>query len=75
MKEHLGQVVSTSARGASLALDLLRTARSDVRTHTRLHTQYLQQNTEEMDLLRSPDATQSEGKQNEKEGKTKERMG
>lgn len=45
--------------------------------------QYLQQNTEEMDLLSSPDVTQGEGKQNdrfgrkreEKGGKTQERTG
>lgn len=43
-------------------------------------TKYLQQNTEEMDLLSSPDATQRTGKQRdrfwkEKEGKTQERTG
>lgn len=62
---------------------VLRTARTEVtNTHTSAHTviQYLQQNTEEMDLLGSPDATQREGKQNDrfgrkKEGKTQERTG
>lgn len=46
------------------------------RTHTSAHTfiQYLQQNTEEMDLLSSPDAKQREGKQNDRfGGKRKER--
>lgn len=46
--------------------------------HTSAHTivQYLQQNTEEMDLLSSPDATQRDGKNNDGFGrKRKERHG
>lgn len=57
---------------------VLTTARTEVTTNTTsAHTviQYLQQNTEEMDLLCSPDATQREGKQNEEEGNTQERTG
>lgn len=58
---------------------VLRTARTGVtNTHTSAHTgiQYLQQNTEEMDLLSSPDATQREGKQNEDlEGKGRKDTG
>lgn len=58
-KEGLGQVNETGGCGVSLGLDL-RTARTEV-TNTRTVIQYLQQNTEEMDLFSSPDARQREG--------------
>lgn len=43
------------------------------RRHTQLNMQYLQQNTEEMDLLSSPDATQGEGKQNDRFGRKRKK--
>lgn len=72
-----------SSGGPGLGLTFKNSKGTEVtNTHTSVHTdiQYLQQNTEEMDLLSSPDATQREGKQNDgfgrkKEGKTQERTG
>lgn len=57
----------------SLNLDLLQEQGLRSQTRTSAHTveQYLQQNTEEMDWLSSPDATQTGGNQNDRfEGKT-----